>query len=154
MNAVILLNHVCNSELIRKFASLLTPPSLVDVSCGWQDILKGVYYAWFWRSEILRKFQNILSKQSNGRCPLVVSYVQPSLCQGHWCTRTPMATLGTAGLLVYRIQRGASLVVRFICTGHSQEPQTMKRATVQGFTLSFCLYITLVETRGCCSPRP
>ena len=36
----------------------------------------------------------------------------------------------------------------------SQEPQTMKRATVQGFTLSFCLYITLVETRGCCSPRP
>ena len=45
MNAVILLNHVCNSELIRKFASLLTPPSLVDVSCGWQDILKGVYYA-------------------------------------------------------------------------------------------------------------
>ena len=45
MNAVILLNHVCNSELIRKFASLLMPPSLVDVSCGWQDILKGVYYA-------------------------------------------------------------------------------------------------------------
>ncbi len=45
--------------------------------------------------------------------PLGCIYVQPSLCHSHWCTPTPMATLGTAGLLVYSIQRGASLVVRF-----------------------------------------
>ena len=35
------------SEFNCNFASLLMPPSLVDVSCGRQDILKGVYYAWF-----------------------------------------------------------------------------------------------------------
>ena len=51
--------------------------------------------------------------------PLGCIYVQPSLCQGHWCTRTPMATLGTAGVLVYRIWRGASPVVRFTCKGIS-----------------------------------
>ena len=67
--------------------------------------------------------------------PLGCIYVQPSLCQGHWCTRTPMATLGTSGLLVYRIQRGASLVARSDKLGHSQEPLTVERATVQGFTL-------------------
>ena len=67
--------------------------------------------------------------------PLGCIYVQPSLCQGHWCTRTPMATLGTAGLFVYRIQRGASLVARFDKQGHSYEPQNVERATVQGFTL-------------------
>ena len=72
MNAVILLNHVCNSELIRKFASLPMPPSPVDVSCGRQDILKGVYYAWFWQSEILRKFQSASQKQGSSECPLVV----------------------------------------------------------------------------------
>ena len=55
---------------------------------------------------------------------------------------------------ISRIWRGASLVARFDKQGHSYEPQNVKRATVQGFTLSFCLYITLVETRGCCSPRP
>ena len=86
--------------------------------------------------------------------PLGCIYVQPSLCQGHWCTRTPMATLGTAGVLVYRIWRGASLVARSDLQGNFQEPQNVERATVQGFTLSFCLYITLVGTRGCCSPRP
>ena len=77
--------------------------------------------------------------------PWLYLYVQPSLCQGHWCIRTPMATLGTSGLLAYHIWRGASLVVRFICTSHSDEAQSMIRATVQGFTLSFCLYITLFE---------
>ena len=74
--------------------------------------------------------------------PWLYLYVQPSLCQGHWCIRTPMATLGTAGLLVYRIQRGASLVARFDKQGDSQVPQNVERATVQGFTLSFCLHCT------------
>ena len=134
--------------------SSLAPPSPEDVSCGRQDILKGVYYAWFWRSEILEKFQNASQKQGSSECPLVVSYVQPSLCQGHWCTRTPMATLGTSGLLVYRIWRGASLVARFDKQGHSYEPQNVERATVQGFTLSFCLHVSNRKTHGCRSPRP
>ena len=56
------------------FALSLTPPSPEDVSCGRQDILKGVYYAWFWRLEILEKFQIVCQKQSNGECPLVVIY--------------------------------------------------------------------------------
>ena len=50
--------------------------------------------------------------------PWLYLYVQPSLCQSHWCTPTPMATLGTVGLLVYTYSVGLSLVVRFICTGH------------------------------------
>ena len=53
-----------------------------------------------------------------------------------------MATLGTVGLLVYRIWRGASLVARSDLQGHSYEPLTVERATVQGFTLSFCLHCT------------
>ena len=76
--------------------------------------------------------------------PWLYLYVQPSLCHSHWCTPTPMATLGTSGVLVYPVQRGASLVVRFTCKGIRQ-PQSVKRATVQGFTLSFCLYINLVK---------
>ena len=61
---------------------------------------------------------------------------------------------GHIRVVSYRIWRGASLVARSDLQGNFQEPQNVERATVQGFTLSFCLYITLVETRGCCSPRP
>ena len=36
---------------------------------------KGVYFTLcVWRSEILRKFQTISQKQSNGRCPIVCIY--------------------------------------------------------------------------------
>ena len=42
--------------------------------------------------------------------PLGCIYVQPSLCQGHWCTRTPMATLGTAWVLVYTYSVGLLLL--------------------------------------------
>ena len=40
---------------------------------------------------------------------------------------------------------GLSLVVRSDKQGNSYEPQNVERATVQGFTLSFCLYFTLFE---------
>ena len=33
-------------------------------------------------------------------------------------------------------------VARFDLQGNSQEPQNVERATVQGFTLSFCLHCT------------
>ena len=42
--------------------------------------------------------------------PWLYLYVQPSLCQGHWCTRTPMATLGTAWVLVYTYSVGLLLL--------------------------------------------
>ena len=80
--------------------------------------------------------------------PWLYLYVQPSLCQGHWCTRTPMATLGIVGLLVYTYSVGLSLVARFDKQGNSYEPQNVERATVQGFTLFVCLHCTyLLNTR-------
>ena len=77
--------------------------------------------------------------------PWLYLYVQPSLCHSHWCIFTPMATLGTSGLLVYKCSVGLSLVARSDLQGNFQEPQNVERATVQGFTLSFCLYFTLFE---------
>ena len=80
--------------------------------------------------------------------PWLYLYVQPSLCQGHWCIRTPMATLGTSGLLVYTYSVGLLLLFVSFVQAISQVPLTMKRATVQGFTLSFCLHSTyLYNTR-------
>ena len=80
--------------------------------------------------------------------PWLYLYVQPSLCQGHWCIPTPMATLGTSGLLVCTYSVGLSLVARSDLQGNFQEPQNVERATVQGFTLSFCLHSTyLLNTR-------
>ena len=38
--------------------------------------------------------------------PLGCIYVQPSLCHSHWCIPTPMATLGTAWVLVYTYSVG------------------------------------------------
>lgn len=69
-------------------------------------------------------------------------YTQPLLCQSHWCIRTPMATLGIVGLLVYTYSVGLSLVARSDLQGDSQEPQIVERATVKGFTLSLCPDVT------------
>ena len=38
--------------------------------------------------------------------------------------------------------------------GNSQEPQDVKRATVQGFTSFLCLNVNSGKTHGCRSPRP
>ena len=59
----------------------------------------------------------------------------------HWCIRTPMAPV--------RRKRAAYIsawgfgVARFDLQGLSYEPQNVKRATVQGFTLFLCLHQTL-----------
>ena len=37
-------------------------------------------------------------------------------------------------------------VARFDLQGHSQEPQNVKRATVQGFTLFLCLKVNVKNT--------
>ena len=71
--------------------------------------------------------------------PWLYLYVQPSLCQGHWCIRTPMATLGISGLLAYHIWRGASLVVRFTGRGDfsgATERETSDSAGLHAFFLS------------------
>ena len=48
--------------------------------------------------------------------------------------------------VLYISTRGAfHLFACFDKQGHSYEPQNVERATVQGFTLSLCLYITLFE---------
>ena len=64
-----------------------------------------------------------------------------------------MATLGTAGLLIY-LQRGAFALLVSTGYGVSQVPQGVERATVQGFTLFLCLYVSSRKTSGCRSPRP
>ena len=38
-------------------------------------------------------------------------------------------------------------VARFDLQGHSQEPQNVKRATVQGFTLFLCLQVNVKNTQ-------
>ena len=156
MNAVILLNHVCNSELIRKFASLLMPPSPVDVSCGWQDILKGVYYALvlaLWNPEKISKLP--VKTKATVDAPWLYLYVQPSLCQGHWCIRTPMATLGTSGLLVYTYSVGSFLLL-FCFSTFRLARASRSRSKQQGRTSRFLfVFIVLIYiTLGCRSPRP
>ena len=80
-------------------------------------------------------------------------YTQPSLCQGHWCTRTPMATLGTAGLLVY-IQRGA--LTLFVPTCRAIPGASERGASDSaGLHVFFCVFILpCLIIFGCCSPRP
>ena len=60
---------------------------------------------------------------------------------GHWCILTPMV-LWVLRLYIY-ISAWGFVVARFDLQGHSYEPQNVKRATVQGFTLFLCLHQTL-----------
>ena len=60
---------------------------------------------------------------------------------GHWCILTPMV-LWVLRLYIY-ISAWGFVVARFDLQGHSYEPLTVERATVQGFTLFLCLHQTL-----------
>ena len=65
-------------------------------------------------------------------------YVQPSLCHSHWCTRTPMATLGIVGLLVYTYSVGFLLLLVPItrARGKAQERGASDSAGLHAFFLS------------------
>ena len=76
--------------------------------------------------------------------PLGCIYVQPSLCQGHWCTRTPMATLGTAGLLVYTYSVGLLLLFVSFVQAISYEPQIVKRVSNSAGLHAFFFVFTLL----------
>ena len=84
--------------------------------------------------------------------PLGCSIFYPCCVYSHWCTCTPMATLGVVGLFIYSV--GLSLVARFDKQGDSQVPQNVERATVQGFTSFLCLQVPYKSSiHSCRSPR-
>ena len=60
----------------------------------------------------------------------------PQIPYSHWCIPTPLATIGIVGVLY--ISAWGFGVARFDKQGILQ-PLTVKRATVQGFTLFLCL---------------
>ncbi len=72
--------------------------------------------------------------------PLGCIYVQPSLCQGHWCTPYTNGNFGHSKVVSIPTAWGFD-VARFDKQGNSYEPQNVERATVQGFTLSLCLLV-------------
>ena len=77
--------------------------------------------------------------------PWLYLYVQPHCVKAIGVPLHQWQLWAQSGCWYIHIAWGfLSLFVSF-AQAISQEPQTMKRATVQGFTLSFCLYITLVE---------
>ena len=87
--------------------------------------------------------------------PWLYLYVQPSLCQGHWCTPTPMATLSTVGLLVYTYSVGLSLVARFYRIRRFSGATERETSDSAGLHAFFFVFIVLIyNTLGCRSPRP
>lgn len=82
---------------------------------------------WFWRSEIVGKFQKSCQKQSNVDAPWCVIYI-PLLPYSHRCTRTLYGSIRHIGSVIH-ISVG-SCVARFDRMGISYEPQNVKRATV------------------------
>ncbi|MDD6473630.1 MAG: hypothetical protein PUF62_11495 [Bacteroidales bacterium] len=53
----------------------------------------------------------------------------------HWCTPTPMAMQVFCRCVAIPLQRGALTLLVSTYWALSYEPQDVKRATVQGFTL-------------------
>lgn len=109
---------------------------LAEDARGGTDIEKGVYYALvltFWNR---RKISKASQRQSSGECSKGVLCTDPIMPDCHWCIRTSMAPV--------RRKRAAYIsawgfgVARFDFQGLSYEPQNVKRATVQGFTLFLC----------------
>ena len=82
---------------------------------------------WFWRSEIVGKFQKSCQKQSNVDAPWCVIYI-PLLPYSHKCTRTLYGSIRHIGSIIH-IGVGSG-VARFDRMGTSYEPQNVKRATV------------------------
>ncbi len=62
----------------------------------------------------------------------------PQIPYSHWCIHTPMVNIGIDDVL-YTYRRGASALLVSTCKAISYEPQNVKRAIVQGFTLFLCL---------------
>ena len=114
-----------------------------------QDIIKGVYYALVLTLQNSRKIQ-ILSRTKQRECPVGVLYTYLKY-------RTAIGVSVPNGNYWYRgcvIHIGVGLQrCSFLQSGQlSYEPQNVKRATVQGFTLFLCLYTTLLcITGGICS---
>ena len=69
--------------------------------------------------------------------PLGCIYVQPSLCQSHWCTPTPMATLGIVGLLVYTYSVGLLLLFLLLDIQALPEPQGVEASDSAGLHAFF-----------------
>ena len=97
---------------------------------------------WFWRLEILGKFQLSCQEQSSVNAPVGTLYtylnyaVQPPME-----VFTPFAAFGIDRCIY--ISAWGFGVARFDRMGNFQEPLIVKRATVQGFTPFLCLYVNL-----------
>ena len=106
---------------------------------GWdKTYLKAFTTLWFLRSEILGKFQQPCKKQSNVNAPWVCIFMSThSPCVG---TLRAVSAIGMGvlcAMITYR--RGAIALLVSTDRATSYEPQEVKRATVQGFTLFLCL---------------
>ena len=115
------------------------------------DIDKGVYYALVLTVRNPEKISKFVKNKATVNAPWLW-YTQPSLCQGHWCTRTPMATLGTAGLLVY-IQRGA---LTLLASTNRAILRSLRVWSEQQYRASrfFYVFLNCLLTCGICSPKP
>ena len=101
---------------------------------GGQDIIKGVYYALILT---VRNPEKISCKSGTKQreCPSWVCYIY----MPHFAVQ-PLVYPYAIGLCwhcggMMNISAWGFGVARFDLQGHSQEPLTVKRATVQGFTL-------------------
>lgn len=119
-------NNPASAFRIQKFNAIFAlslAETILDLGCWWwtggiRHIERRLLRSGFDASK-LRNFLICKSKTRQRWISLGCIYVQLSLCQGHWCTRTPMATLGTAGLLVY-LQRGAFSCCSFRLTRYAK----------------------------------
>ena len=70
--------------------------------------------------------------------PLGVLYIHAlTMPYSNWCIRMPMCVWCVGRIVTYR--RGAFGVARFDRQGNSYEPQIVKRATVSGLHVFFCV---------------
>ena len=96
-------------------------------------------------------FNSVCQKQSNGECPVVCYIHALTMPYSPWCQRMPRSVRRVRRILTYR--RGAFGVARFDRQGNSQEPQIVKRATVYGLHVFFCVWTKRICYCGVCSPN-
>ena len=146
-------NFISISELSCIFALSLALHPLWMCRVGDKTYWKAFTTLGFWLLEIVGKFQIVCQEQGNGECPLVVIYtaliVSKPLVYSY-----ANGNFGHSRVVSVHTAWGFD-VARFDKQGNSYEPQGVERATVQGFTSLFCVFILpCLIILGCCSPRP